>query len=199
MNYLELRTLFKGYLLRGDCDDVLADQFINMGLTRIERLIRTPLQSSSVSISVTAPTTFFMIPTDLLAIISLKVNGVQIPRESESTFTPGLDAGYPVTFAIKNGQFAVSPAVADLSVLEVNYYAGFAPAANETDTTNYTTVISDLVIFQALVFASIYFVDDRQVNFQNMAMMLQNEIEQASSEAKMSGGMAMVNPYEGLV
>jgi hypothetical protein len=199
MNYLELRNLFKGYLLRGDCDDVLADRFISMGLTRIERIVRTPLQTRSVSLVVTEPTTFFLIPSDLLSIIALKLNGVQIPRESSASFNPGRDSGYPVSYGIKNGQFAVSPSVAATGVLEVSYYAVFDTLSYETQETNFTTVLSDLVIFQALVFASIYFVDDRQVNFQNMAMMLQSEVEQFASEVQMAGGMAMVNPYEGLV
>ncbi|MDQ2066738.1 hypothetical protein Q9295_10145 [Xinfangfangia sp. CPCC 101601] len=191
MDYTELRTLFHGFLNRDDCSDELADQFISMGLRRVERLLRTPLQKAIESFII--PEAFdgiVDVPRDYLGLIEVRLDGRPLKRltsgqtDAMSGFKLGIDG------------FKLYGTFQPQSVIEIEYYAEFDKTPDPGGTTNYGLVLSDLVIFSGLIFAATYYTDARKAEFEQVAAALKAEIDEMSALDELAGGL-VVTPYGG--
>jgi hypothetical protein len=58
-------------------------------------------------------------------------------------------------------------------------------------------VITDLVVYAALIYAADLFVDVRKADFSNSFTEFMNEVQLMADRDEMSGGVYVRNPYEG--
>ena len=200
MNYTELRDLFTGILNRNDCDQTQADLFIGLGLTRVERKLRTPLQTKTITSIITAPYIPILIPDDYLALRSIKVGSVSLRRSSEPGFNALDTDGASENFIIQNGAIWISPAPVEADVISIAYYSAFSPKVLDTDVTKFSLVIPDIVAYSALCYACDHFVDIRRASFAATFIELLAEVQLMADIDEMSGGHLVINnPYAGIV
>jgi hypothetical protein len=197
MNYGELKDYFLELLNRNDITDTQTDLFISLGLRRIERLLRTPMQRPSISFTVPADWDGgFGIPDDYLGFYYLKVNGIPISRISTNSAGKPYP-GTPSEFYMDRGKFMFRPTLVEGDVIDFGYYQEFPQGVSAESYTNYSVVITDLVVYAALIYAADLFVDVRKADFSNSFTEFMNEVQLMADRDEMSGGVYVRNPYEG--
>lgn len=192
MNYGELRTYFYDLLNRNDCTDALADTFISLGLRRIERVLRTPMQRTTVTTII--PSDFdgnLLIPSDYIGLYNISVNGVGVGRitKAQVDFVNG--------FTVDKNAFVFSPELTVGDTVEVDYYTEFNASVSDTTETAYSLIISDVVVYSALFFASDYFVDPRRDQYAATFKALAMEVQDMADNAEIMGGGMVITPYGG--
>lgn len=198
MNVGELRVYFKDNLNRDDLTDDLADTFIGMGLRRVERRLRTPFQRASVEATVVLPWDgYVVIPADYLSIISVKVNGRTIHRTSETGGPSESTVGCPALFWFERERLFFGPDLKEGDVIVMHYYAEMAESESDIAPTEASLIIPDVIVYSALVYAAIHFVDERKATFEDMFEKLLQEVKDMISADEMSGGLAIRSPLEG--
>ena len=70
MNYGDLKSHFNDLLNRSDITAALTTRFIDQGIARIERSLRTPMQEKLKNYTISDTTTEITLPTDFLETIS---------------------------------------------------------------------------------------------------------------------------------
>ena len=198
MNYGELKDYFLELLNRNDITDIQTDRFISLGLRRIERLLRTPLQRTSITFTV--PTDWdggFGVPDDYLGFYYLKVNDIPVNRITANSAGKPYP-GTPSEFYMDRGKFMFRPTLSESDVIDLGYYQEFAQGVTSTSVTNYSVVLGDLVVYAALIYAADFFVDVRREGFKATFIDLQNEVQLMADQDEMSGGVYVRNPYEGM-
>ena len=80
MNYGDLKSHFNDLLNRSDITSTLTTRFIDQGIARIQRQLRTPLNEIKKDYSITAQTENLTLPTDFLEIISLYSGEYELQR-----------------------------------------------------------------------------------------------------------------------
>lgn len=192
MNYAEMRSFFLELLNRDDCSDQQADQFISLGLRRVERLLRTPLQKSVYFF--TTDETFadtFVVPSNYLGAIELRLNGLPVPRITSSQVLS--KDGYQFI----DGSFLFNFTVGSAAEVSLEYYAEFDKTVDDGASYTYTVVLSDVIVYAALVFAASHFMDVRKQEFNDMLTELVTEVQQMSDADVMAGGGLSLTPYGG--
>jgi hypothetical protein len=198
----ELRTHFKDILNRDDCTDTLADTFLSQGLTRLERVLRTNFQKYLIEITVGADDTYpgyFLIPIDYLAADFVKVNGYSYSRISPNRGEELCESGDKTRgrFYIEDGKINFRPTLSDGDILKFSFYRELAEVEAEDGYSEVTAIIPDLVMYSALVFAGVFFLDERLETFRQMYGDLLSEVQLQSDLDDLSGGVVISNPYEG--
>lgn len=191
MNYGELREQFLELLNRDDCTDTLADRFIQMGLRRIERVLRTPLQR--VVQTTTVGTTFdgaLGIPTDFLGLHQIRVNGYAIPRLINAQRDKD-------GFYVEGVEFVFTLPLGAGDEIEIEYYNEFDVSPSLSTTTGYSLVMGDVVIYAALIYAADHFLDNRKADYDATFKGLVSELQAMADQDEMSGGSMVISPYGG--
>ena len=80
MNYGDLKSHFNDLLNRSDITAALTTRFIDQGIARIQRSLRTPLNEKLKNYTITAATSQVTLPTDFLEIISLYKDEYELQR-----------------------------------------------------------------------------------------------------------------------
>jgi hypothetical protein len=192
MNYSELRSFFLDLLNRDDCDDQKADLFISLGLRRVERLLRTPLQKYTHHyLGSDLQDGAFQVPSNYIGIVELRVDGMPVPRITAS------QAMSKDGYEFREGQFIFNFTVGPDSDISLEYYTEFDKTVSDMAYSTYSVVISDLVVYSALVFAADLFMDVRRDSFQNTLTGLVTEVQQMSDAEAFSGGGMSLTPYGG--
>ncbi len=191
MNYGELRTYFLNLLNRNDCADTLADTFITFALRRTERLLRVPLQTNTLNLTLDNTWTgSFALPVDFLGVSELTVNGSPLSR---LTTAQGNDQwGYEVNGSMVEVHYPATEG-AELSFV---YYAQFPVGVADTDTTIYSEFLPDLTVYGALVFAADYFLMDQKPLWESTYVSLLTEI-QTAADIEASWGSMAISPMGG--
>ena len=86
MNYGQLKEHFNDLLNRSDITSTLTTRFIDQGIARIQRQLRTPLNEKKKNYTITAVTSQVTLPTDFLEIISLYANEYELRRITMSEY-----------------------------------------------------------------------------------------------------------------
>ncbi|MBD3754229.1 MAG: hypothetical protein IE937_01140 [Gammaproteobacteria bacterium] len=194
MNYGELRTLFSDLLNRNDCSDTLADTFISMGLRRVERLLRTPIQTSTFTKTIDNTWTGFEpIPTDYLGVKTISVNNIPVPR---ITWSQAQDGG---GWIIKGGGFFFYPDLKEGDTLRVDYYNEFLRGVADDAITDYSSVLTDVTVYAALTYAGDYFIDERLDRWQATLSGLIQEVQLMADIDETSGGLQITPIGGGIV
>ena len=88
MNYGDIKTHFEALLNRSDITPILTTNFIDQGIARIQRQLRTPLNENIVTYTITTQTPSVTVPNDFLEIISLYFGGSELNRIPVAKFRP---------------------------------------------------------------------------------------------------------------
>ena len=192
MNYGELRIKLLELLNRDDCTNAQADTFISMGLRRVERLLRTPIQKTTAEITVDgAWTGSYQLPSDFLGVYTVAVNDIPISRITRSQ-TDRLNG-----FRIEGARVYFYPDLQEGDEIEFVYYNEFLRGVADDTLTDYSVVLTDIAIYAALTFAGDHFEDARLDRWEGRLGSLVQETQMMADIDEMSGGGMMITPYGG--
>jgi len=192
MNYGELRSQFLELLNRTDCTDTLADAFISMGLRRVERLLRTPLQRTTFSTTIGATwDATLAIPSDYIGLHEIRVDGVPIRRIAANQ--QDLLSG----FWLEGFNFKFTDGLSQGQVISVTYYSEFAQGVLDSVTTTYSLVLNDVIIYAALFYAGDHFIDARKDAWGSTMKELVAEVQLMADMDEVAGGGLVMTPYGG--
>lgn len=192
MNYGELRSFFKDLLNRDDCTDTQADNFISMGLRRVERLLRTPIQKATLTKTIDGTWLGFEpIPIDYIGLFSITVDDVPVPR-----LTRG-QTGVLNGFLIEGSDIKFYPDLQAGQVLKIVYFNEFLRGVADSTITDYSLVLTDVATYAALVFAADFFLDARKDAWESTLQGLIQEVQMMSDIDETSGGSMAITPWGG--
>lgn len=196
MNYGELKTHFEALLNRSDITSALTTTFIDQGIARVQRQLRTPLNENKTDYTITNKQTSVTLPTDFLEIISLYQDQYELQRITMSKYRElqkGGATGNPQYFCREQQKLLLYPAPTS-GTLSLYYYGEFPALSADTDTNNLTTVASDLIIYAALTFAADYYLDERSAIFEEKYNQFLAEVQEQANDQELNGGTQTIQP-----
>lgn len=196
MNYGELKTHFEALLNRSDITSALTTTFIDQGIARVQRQLRTPLNENKTDYTITNKQTSVTLPTDFLEIISLYQDQYELQRITMSKYRElqkGGATGNPQYFCREQQKLLLYPAPTS-GTLSLYYYGEFPALVANTDTNNLTTVASDLIIYAALTFAADYYLDERSAIFEEKYNQFLAEVQEQANDQELNGGTQTIQP-----
>lgn len=153
----ELRSLVRTRLNRTDCDDTLADTFIEEGVSRIQRELRAPMMERLFYIDPEGPASSFLLPVDYLEGFEVLVGGASLRRVSFRELTRMSTAGPPAAYARFGGQYFLRGAASVGQRIELLYYGEFTPIPDDASTNELLTSAPYLALYAALRPAGVHF------------------------------------------
>lgn len=196
MNYGDLKTHFNNLLNRSDITTSLTTTFINQGLSRIQRQLRTPVQEKVNTYTISAQTPFVTLPQDFLEIISLYFDDTEISRIPMSRFRPlnkNTYAGTPHNFTRQQEKLFLYPQPSSGEVV-LYYYSEFTPFTLDTDENALSKIAPDLIIYSALTYASDYYLDERAAQFEQKFVGFLTELQEQANDQEVNGGTQVIQP-----
>ena len=196
MNYGQLQTHFNDLLNRSDITTALTERFIQQGIRRVERTLRTPMQEKMFNINITTQTTQMTLPTDFLQMISLYYDQYELQRVSMKRFRELNDNNYigkPQYFVRQTSNLLLYPQPST-GTLSLYYYSEFPPLVNATDANPLTQTASDLILYAALGFAADLYLDERAEVFEVKYQGFLAEIQDQSQSQELMGGTQSIIP-----
>ena len=196
MNYGQIKDHFEALLNRSDITAALVTTFIDQGIARIQRQLRTPLNENKTTYNITTSTSSLTLPTDFLEIISLYANEYEIQRITMSKYRElqqNALTGKPKYFVREQQKLLLYPTPKTGDVF-LYYYAEFPALSADSDTNNLTTVASDLIIYAALTFAADYYLDERAGIFEEKYNQFLLEIQEQSNDQELNGSTNAIQP-----
>lgn len=199
MNYGDLKSHFKDLLNRSDCTDTLTTRFIDQGIARIQRQLRTPLNEKKKDYSITGQASSLALPTDFLEIISLYANQYELRRVTMSEYRElqhNAYTGNPQVFVREQANLLIFPQPTSGTV-SLYYYGEFDAMSADSDENKLAEVASDLIIYSALTYAADFFLDERAVLFEEKYQQFIAEIQEQANDQELNGGTQAIRPaYE---
>lgn len=198
MQVKDLRTEFIETLDRDDMSEADVDRFFEMGIRRVSRVLKTPIQHKVFTLTADSNTAESVpLPSDLISPLKVSVNGELL---SPTTMTDGESQptdGHPSLYWIELGSMRFRPNLRDGDKLAFVYVGTIERETNPNETTQYSETIPDLILYSSLIYGAIRFVDDQLASYQGMYQALLQEIQiQADLEQTMNA--VIQNPYEGM-
>lgn len=196
MNKGQIRAHFKALLNRTDCDDALADTFIDQAITRIQRTLRVPSMEKTQNYAITSQVTNIVVPNDLIEIMSIYNSEYALSRVSlreMKQFQAIGEAGTPKYFCRQGELILLYPYPANMTV-SIDYYSQFPALTTDTSSNSLTNIASDLVTYTALSYAADYFLDERGPLFDQKAGVFITEIQEMANEAEQAGSLQSIRP-----
>lgn len=196
MNYGDIKSHFNNVLNRSDITAALTETFIDQGIARIQRQLRTPLNENLTTYALTSRTTSVTLPNDFLEIISLYYEGSELQRIPLSKYRAVAVSpiqGSPTTFIRQQQDLFLhpEPSTGDLVLY---YYGEYAPMVLATDENALATVAPDLIIYAALTYAADYYLDERAPLFEQKYGLFLSEIQEQANDQEMNGGIQSIQP-----
>jgi hypothetical protein len=196
MNKGQIRAHFKALLNRTDCDDALADTFIDQAITRIQRTLRIPSMEKTQNYAITSQVTNIVVPNDLIEIMSIYTSEYTMSRvtlREMKQFQALGEAGTPKYFCRQGEDILLYPFPANTTV-SMDYYSQFDELTSDTSENSLTIIASDLVTYTALSYAADYFLDERGPLFEQKAGVFITEIQEMANEAEQAGSLQSIRP-----
>ena len=196
MNYGDIKTQFEALLNRSDITPTLTTNFIDQGIARIQRQLRTPLNENIVTYTITTQTPSVTVPTDFLEIISLYFGGAELNRVPVAKFRPLANnpvTGNPTVFNRQQQNLQLWPQPTS-GTLTLYYYGEFAPMTLNSDENALAAVASDLIIYAALTYAADYYLDERGQLFEDKYNQFLAELQQQGDDQELNGGTQSIQP-----
>ena len=196
MNYGDIKTHFDALLNRSDITPTLTTNFIDQGIARIQRQLRTPLNENIVTYTITTQTPSVTVPNDFLEIISLYFGASELNRIPVSKFRPLANnpvTGNPTVFNRQQQDLQLWPQPTS-GTLTLYYYGEFAPMTLNSDENALAAVASDLIIYAALTYAADYYLDERGQLFEDKYNQFLAELQQQGDDQELNGGTQSIQP-----
>lgn len=199
MNYGEIKTHFQNLLNRSDITASLTTTFIDQGIARIQRQLRTPLNEKVKNYTLTGATTELTLPTDFLEIISLYANQYELTRVTMAKYRELVDNAYsgnPQYFVREQENLKLFPQPSSGTV-SLYYYGEFDAMTADSDENKLAQVAPDLIVYAALGYSSDYFMDTRAELFEAKYTQFLTEIQEQANDQELNGGVQAILPaYE---
>lgn len=189
MNYGDLKSHFNDLLNRSDITASLTQRFIDQGIARVQRQLRTPLNENVTDYSITGATTHLTLPNDFLEVISLYADEYELTRIPMSKYRQianNAQTGKPKYFVREQEKLKLFPQPATGTV-SLYYYAEFPVMTADSDENKLAQVAPDLIIYAALTYASDFYLDERAELFEIKFNQFLTEIQEQSNDQELSG------------
>lgn len=202
MNYGDIKTHFEALLNRSDITPTLTTNFIDQSIARIQRSLRTPLNESVKTHTLTTLTPSIALPNDFLETISLYFGSHElknIPMVKYRQLAASTYTGNPVYYTRQQQDILLFPQPSS-GDLVLYYYSTFPAMVLNTDENALAAVASDLIIYGALAYAADFYLDERAELFEIKFQTFLNELQEQSNDMELNGGTQSINPayqYEG--
>jgi hypothetical protein len=196
MNYGEIKSHFNDLLNRSDITTTLTTRFIDQGIARIQRQLRTPMSERVLEVSISSPTTSITLPADFLEIISLYFAEFELERVPMRRFrelNQGNHTGKPMYFARQVEKLLLYPQPSD-GTLVLYYHGEFPSMTADSDENALAKTASDLIIYSGLTFASDYYLDERAELFEQKYNQFLTEIQEQANDQELQGGTQSIIP-----
>ena len=196
MQYGDLKTHFEALLNRSDITAALTTTFIDQGIKRITRQLRTPINEKKANYTISAQTPSVILPNDFLEIISLYMNQHELTRVTMNRYRELQDnvtTGTPQVFTREQQRLLLYPQPTT-GTLTLYYYSDFPALVNNADENDLTTVASDLVTYAALTYAADYYLDERGSIFEDKYNIFLSELQEQSNDQELNGGTQSIEP-----
>ena len=200
MNYGDLKSHFNDLLNRSDITSSLTTRFIDQGIARIQRQLRTPLNEKKKDYTITGQASALTLPTDFLEIISLYANEFELRRITMSKYrqlvSPSSYTGNPQYFVREQEKLKIFPEPTTGTV-SLYYYGEFDAMSADSDENKLAEVAPDLILYASLTYASDYYMDERSTLFEQKYQQFLSEIQEQSNDQELNGGPQSIRPsYE---
>lgn len=207
MNYGEIRTHFKELLNRTDITPDLITKFIDQGKLRIARMLRIPAMEHLEIYSMDAGgTQKLVVPNVFLETIDMYHSGGntldRIPMSKMARLIAHGEKGDPKFYSRVQGEFLIYPYPTSGSIT-LSYYGEFEPfydngstydsANDDANETTLTKIAPDLIMYAALTYAAMYYLDERGQAFEEKYRMLLGELQSQADDQESSGGTQVIN------
>ena len=196
MNYGQLKEHFNELLNRSDITSTLTTRFIDQGIARIQRSLRTPMSERVLEVNIAAKTETMTLPSDFLEIISLYHSTKELQRVPMSRYrelTDGIYEGKPKYFARQAEKLFLFPQPSD-GKLVLYYHGEFPPLSADSDENVLIQAAPDIVLYAALSFAADYYLDQRAEIFEAKFQQFLNELQSQADDQELQGGVQVVQP-----
>ena len=196
MNYGQLKEHFNDLLNRSDITSTLTTRFIDQGIARIQRQLRTPLNEKKKNYTITAVTSQVTLPTDFLEIISLYANEYELRRITMSEYRALANNAYtgkPQVFVREQENLLLFPQPSD-GTLSLYYYGEFDPMSADSDENKLAQVAPDLIIYSSLTYAADFYLDTRAEIFEQKYNQFLAEIQSQADDQELNGGTQAIRP-----
>lgn len=195
MTFGELKDIFLKTLKRRDVTPAQLETWINFSIMRAQRTLRTPASEVVVEILVEPGFDKLLIPNDYLQLLKLSVNGVELTRGDSTTVRALAEhVGTPRQFIREEAYYVIGPKPSTGSKIEMIYHANFTALSADADHNWLSRVAPDLIIAGAMSQACRFFVDPRQIAFEEQFVQAMNDLDAQGkadelTNARMSFGL----------
>ncbi len=199
MNYGDLKAHFNDLLNRSDITSSLTTRFIDQGISRIQRQLRTPLNEKSKTYTITASTSELVLPTDFLEIISLYSSEYELRRTTMSEYRALANntyTGKPQVFVREQEKLKLFPQPTSGSVT-LYYYGEFDAMSADSDENKLAQVAPDLIIYAGLSYGADFYLDERASLFEQKYQAFLSEIQEQANDQELNGGTQSIRPAYG--
>jgi len=164
-NYSELQIAVANWANRSDLTSLIPD-FIMLAETRINRMIRLPVQEVTTTLATGAVTKRLTLPSDFLELKGMVlINGdikVNLQRFPVDEVRASIRSGIPVNYARLGQEYIFDPQPDAQYNIELYYYKQLDPLSDANTTNYWVTSAPDAVLYGALVELAIYIEDEEQ-------------------------------------
>ena len=196
MNYGQIKQHFEQLLNRSDITASLTTEFIDQGIRRIARLLRSSMNEKVQVITLSTKTASFTLPSDFIEFISLYYKDRVLIRLPNSQFRPFADKpiqGRPNHFTRQQETIFIHPQPSD-GELTLYYYGDFPALAADSDTNALTETAPDLLIYAALTYAADFYLDERATIFEQKFQAFLTEIQTQADDQELNGSTQQIAP-----
>jgi len=196
MNYGQLKEHFNDLLNRSDITSTLTTRFIDQGIARIQRQLRTPLNEKKKDYTISSQTVDITLPTDFLEIISLYANEFELRRITMSEYRAMANnpySGKPTVFTREQEKLKLFPQPSD-GTISLYYYGEFDVMTSDSDENKLAQVAPDLIIYSSLTYAADFYLDTRAEIFEQKYLQFLGEIQSQSDDQELNGGTQAIRP-----
>ena len=196
MNYGDLKSHFNDLLNRSDITTALTTRFIDQGIARIQRQLRTPMSERVLNVTITSQTESLTLPSDFIEIISLYKDEYELERVSMRKYREVANTaveGKPRIFVRQAEKLLLHPQPTS-GTLTLYYHGEFPALSADSDSNVLTDAAPDIVIYSALTFASDFYLDARAEQFEAKFTQFLNELQEQANDQELQGGTQSVLP-----
>ena len=196
MNYADIKSHFNDLLNRSDITTALTTRFIDQGIARIQRQLRTPMSERVLNVTITAQTESLTLPSDFLEIISLYHSEYELERVSMRKFRQDANTaveGKPRIFVRQAEKLLLHPQPTS-GTLTLYYHGEFPALSADTDENVLTQSAPDLIIYAAATFAADYYLDQRAEIFETKFNQFLLELQEQANDQELQGGTQSLLP-----
>lgn len=197
MNYGELKTQFEGLLKRRDLTDTQRDTWLQMSITRIQRVLRIPSMEKSATVLTDSASQdgIIPIPNDLLELKAVTIDAEETDLQSRSlreVLQGRVNVGTPTMYARRGSDYVVSPYPTDDLTIRIDYWGEFDALSDDTDENALSISAWDVIVYGALVLACDWFLDKRASVFKEHYTLMMMELQSQADRDELTN--AHVSP-----